>query len=240
VTGPKRILVTRPRQDAKRTAARLAEHGFQAVIAPVLHVQPLKFEAPAEAWDALLITSANAVPALKRLDLAGRPVFAVGRTTAIATREAGAPDVHEAAGDASSLADLVKSSLPAGARLLRLAGRDRKDEPDASLAAAGYVIDTVEAYEAVAEEQLPAVAREALAGGKLDGALHFSRRSVTILADLVRKADLTEPFAALVNACLSEDVAAAVRDAGGSRVVVAERPHQTAVLAALVRALNAP
>ena len=92
-------------------------------------------------------------------------------------------------------------------------------EEYASLAAAGYAIDTVEAYEAVAEEELPPVAREALATGKLDGALHFSKRSATILAGLVRKADLTEPFGALVHACLSEDVATAVRTGAAAGAV---------------------
>jgi uroporphyrinogen-III synthase len=240
VSGPKRILVTRPRQDAKRTAARLAEHGFQAVIAPVMRVVPLRFALPSGPWHAVLITSANAVPALKKLPLEDRPVFAVGRITAIATREAGAATVHEADGDAASLAELVKASLPSGAHLLRLAGRDRKDEPDASLKATGYVLDTLEVYEAAAEEKLPAVAREALASGKLDGALHFSRRSAEVLVDLVAKAELSDVLNGLAHACLSEDVAVPFRAARAARVLVAERPHQTSMLAALSAALGAP
>jgi uroporphyrinogen-III synthase len=240
VTGPKRILVTRPRQDAKRTAARLAEHGFQAVIAPVIRIAPLAFQVPDGDFDAVLLTSANAAMALRKLGLGERPVFAVGRITAIATHEAGAAVVHEADGDATGLAALVKAALPPGARLLRLAGRDRKDEPDASLTAAGYVLQVVETYEAKPEAELPAVAREALAAGKLDGALHFSRRSAEILRDLARQADLSDALKLLVHACLSGDVAVPLKEAGAARVVVAERPHQTSMLAALSAALGAP
>ncbi|RZJ80353.1 MAG: uroporphyrinogen-III synthase, partial [Brevundimonas sp.] len=59
-----RIWVTRARPGADRTAQRLADLGYEAVVAPVLTIQPLPFEAPAPATiAALALTSANGVAA---------------------------------------------------------------------------------------------------------------------------------------------------------------------------------
>jgi uroporphyrinogen-III synthase len=224
-----RVLVTRPEADAQRTAARLAERGHAAILAPVTVIVPTNAPPPGDPWDAVLLTSANAVPALRQLSVGTRPVFAVGPRTAAAARAAGIADVHEAEGAASALAALVQAMLPAGTHLLHAAAQDRKDEPERSLLTAGYPVLVWETYRAKPVEEPPEALADGLRTGRIDAALHFSRRSASILVRLVEAAGLLQPFRALPHLCLSADVAAALHQVGGT-VEVAAAPREEILL----------
>src|SRR5215203_1085450 len=133
-----RVLVTRPREQGERTAERLLALGHEPFCAPLLTIRPTLQPAPSGGFDALIVTSANAIATLISWPHArSLPVYAVGAQTAALVREAGFETVRAAEGDASSLAGLVRRSEAAGARLLHIAGRDRKPEPQAALARAG-------------------------------------------------------------------------------------------------------
>ena len=99
-----RVLVTRPEPAASATAAALAGHGHQALLAPLLATAPRLWVAPATAPKALLVTSANAVRHGGEGLLAYRslPVFAVGPATAAALRAAGFGDVRDGGGDVAA------------------------------------------------------------------------------------------------------------------------------------------
>jgi uroporphyrinogen-III synthase len=228
-----RVLVTRPELDAQRTAERLAAHGHVAVVAPFLRIGQTGARPPAGQFDAIVLTSANAVPALAALDPDARalPVFAVGARTAAAAMQAGFCNVTAAEGDAASLVHVVTKALPRGARLLRVAGRDRKAEPEASLSDAPFAITTWVAYEAVAVPRLPEPAEHALREMRLDAALHYSRRSAAVALRLVEDAGLAQLFLALSHICLSPDAALPLQEAGAPRVRIAECPAEEAMLA---------
>lgn len=232
-----RVLVVRPQADAERSARRLAARGHEAVVAPVLRIDGTGEAPPPGTFQAVLLTSANAVPALA--SIAGRvrdaPIFAVGERTASAAAEAGFEKVWAADGDAASLCALIAQSVPPQTRLLHIVGRDRKPEPGASLAEAGFAVSVWTAYAAVAADRLPSTAEGALREGRLDAAIHYSRRSAGVLLDLAGAAGVREPLLALAHACLSADAAAPLRDAGAGHVSIADRPDEDALLAALDR-----
>ena len=220
-----RVLITRARGDAERSAHRLAALGHEAVIAPVLEFSPTNELAPPGPFDAVVLTSARAVPALaSRGGSAGIPIFAVGERTAAAAAAAGIGGVRSAGGDAHALAALILRALAPPARLLHIAGRDHKAEPAASLVAAGFTVDLWIAYDAVPTARLADAAHRALHDARLDAALHYSRRSAALLLDRVGEAGLITPFLALSHVCLS---------AGAPRVKVAERPDEAALFGAL-------
>jgi uroporphyrinogen-III synthase len=227
-----RVLVLRPEAQARASAARLAATGHDPLVAPVLSIERTGTPAPAGDFAAVLVTSANAAPALFSLKQASDlPVFAVGRRTAAMLDEMGCgPTVG--APDGASLARLVAEQL-APARLLLIAGRDRKGEPEASLARLGCQVVVWEAYHAIAAPNLPEPAREALAGGDLDAVLHYSRRSAETALTLVTAAGLHADFAVLRHLCLSDDVAEGLSALSGATVKVADRPDEDALLALL-------
>jgi uroporphyrinogen-III synthase len=248
-----RVLVTRAAGDAARTAARLAERGHEALLAPVLSIEPTGDTPPAGPWDGAILTSAHAVPALADLlaepsaghsanilpeqgaePPAGRPVFVVGGRTAAAARAAGLPPVHVAEGEAASLARLVAAGLPPPSVLLHVAGRHRKPEPEATLRDAGYPVLVWETYEAREASALPDAAADALRTGKLDAVLHYSRRSAECFVRLTEEAGLAAQARSIIHLCLSADVALPFRK-GGFTVAVAAVPGEAALLALLDR-----
>ena len=227
-----RVLVTRAEDGAERTAAALARLGHEAVLAPVTLIRRTGAALPAGQFDAVLATSHHAFGAGDGVDRR-YPVFAVGSRTAGAARAAGFRDTRVGTGDASGLADLLRLTLPRPARLLYLAGRDRKASLEEALAAAGYGVATVEAYVAEPVEAWPEPALAALRSGAVDAALHYSRRSVELALVLAARHGLEDRVLQLRHFCLSADAAEPLLGRGAVSAAVAERPDQQALLALL-------
>jgi uroporphyrinogen-III synthase len=227
-----RVLVTRSPEDCARTAARLVALGHEALLAPVTQIVPTGDPAPGEAHDAYIVTSAHAVEALASLADRNAPVFAVGERTAEVLREAGFALVVVGDGDAASLSRLIREQLPHGRDLLHVTGRHHKPEPAASLNAAGYRVQSWEAYEARAVDRLPEGAADALRSGKIGAALHYSRRSADLLIRLSAEAGLTSALAACSHLCLSPDVAGAF-EGMQAPLLVSREPTEEALLGLL-------
>ncbi|MFL5209704.1 MAG: uroporphyrinogen-III synthase [Microvirga sp.] len=226
-----RVLLLRPRRQAEATALRLESLGHAPLVAPLLRIDETAARPPGGSFAALVVTSANGVPALARF-AEPLPVYAVGERTAALIRAAGFGDVT-AEPDATRLAARIVASVRRGARVLHVAGRDRKPEPEASLNAAGVVVETFVAYEAVAAEQLPEALAEALRAGALDAALHYSVRTVETALALARAIGVEDAFLRLTHVCLSEEVAAPLRARGAARLTIAAEPDETSLFAAL-------
>jgi uroporphyrinogen-III synthase len=227
-----RILVTRPREDAERTAERLRERGHVPLLAPVLEIAATGTAPPVASPVAVIITSGHAVgPAAAALS-PHLPVFAVGERTAGVARQAGFVQVEAAAGDARSLVGLMTERLPPGAQLLHARGRDSKPEPEASLTARGFDVRPWIAYEARAAGALPADAVDAIRAGTIDLVLHYSRRSAEILLALAARAGLALCLPRMRHVCLSADVAEPLA-AIGLDTAAADAPHEDRLLALL-------
>jgi len=117
------LVILRPEPAASATAERARALGLDAKAIPLFDIAAIDWTAPdPDEFDALVLTSANAIrhggpqlAALKRL-----PVHAVGEATAVAARAAGFEVASTGKGGVEDLA------LPAGRRLLHLAGRTHR------------------------------------------------------------------------------------------------------------------
>lgn len=228
-----RLLVTRPEPDAERTATALRARGHMVVVIPLLRIEAVESaELGPGTFAAILVTSANAAPAVVRhrqfAQFRALPVFAVGERSAQAMRAAGFADVSFADGDAGDLARLVTERLKPGMVLLHLAGADRSGNLGGTLSARGFVVHTTVIYRAVAAGAFPPVAAEVVAGG-IDGVLHFSRRSAEAYVSAVRDDEraLKKP----AHFCLSAHVSVPLAQAGAPDVRVAPQPTEAALIA---------
>jgi uroporphyrinogen-III synthase len=236
----RRIALTRAQDDAEATAAELAARGYEAVIAPAIEIRALPAAPPEGRFDALVATSPRAIWALRdgdRARLAALPLHVAGARAADAAAKAGLALVGEPAADAAALAERLARTLPPGARLLYLAGRDRKPTLEGALAAAGLIVQAVEVY--VAEARGAWSLPEAEAVAACDSALHYSRRTAGLAIGLAARAGLAEHFRALLHVCLSADVAEPLAAAGAKQIVAAAAPDEAHLLAALERACDA-
>lgn len=230
-----RVFVFRPRPDAERTARAIAEHGFEPVIAPLFEVISLADAAPEGAFDAIVLTSGNGVPALADGPAFWRdlPVFTVGGRTAAKVREAGLDDTRSADGDRNDLIELIRRTLPTPAKLLMIVGRDRKEDVPDSLREAGYEVTLWTAYAAEPVSALPEDMQAALRHGGGGAALHYSARGARTFIALAQAAGVADEALELTHVALSADVASPLISAGASTVLVAEHPEEAGMLAAL-------
>lgn len=229
-----RILITRPLDDARETAAKLEALGHEATIAPLLEIRFRDgAELNLENVQAILATSANGVRALaRRTQRRDIPIFAVGPQTSEAARLAGFAEVKSADGDADALVEATaKWAKPEAGALFHAQGQQTKGGLAKSLSARGFEIRGEVLYEAVAASALPQQAIGALKAAALDAVFHFSPRSARVFAECVARAGLThatEPLAAL---CISKAAAEALAPLKFREILIAARPDQEAMFA---------
>jgi uroporphyrinogen-III synthase len=235
-----RLLLTRPKPDAQRTAAALRSQGHAVHSAPLLQIEPLA-DAKIEGgpWAAILITSANAAHAIVAhacvTQLRTLPVFTVGQRTAAVASAAGFTNVISAEGNVGDLARFVAARMRPPGRLLYLAGEDRSGDLAGDLRAHGFAVDMTVVYRAVAATNLPSAAADALTQG-IDGVLHFSRRSAETYVTVARGAGLLASALEPVHFCLSAQVAAPLTQAGATDVRIAPQPAEAALIALIGQA----
>ncbi len=252
----RRILVTRSAEQAGGLVIALRRAGAEAVLAPMIRVaapeEPAGLDAALDelsAYDAVLLTSANAVRALegraamrgRSLGGAGVRALCVGPATARAAREAGLA-IELVPGerfDADGLLEAVLGAGPVSGRrfLLPRAAGARDVLPD-GLRRAGARVDAVTAYRTLPADVDAAWLRGRLVRGEID-ALTFTspstvRRFVGCLDAAAR--DAAERCAVVA---IGPVTAAALRAAGLAPDAVAERAAAEALVAAVVLALRA-
>jgi uroporphyrinogen-III synthase len=236
------ILVTRPQPDNDSTAAALRARGLEVLPAPMLRFEPVAFTDDADgSYGAVIATSANALRAIADQPVLA-PLFAVGERTAEAARDVGFENVISADGDAHALRDLVADSvrtkrLNKTQTLLYLAGADLARDLAGELGARGFNVTVQTTYRMVPVTTFPAAVGAAFAAGGIEAVLHYSWRSARAFVDAARAAGVEISALAIPQCCLSDQVAAVVRDAGATRVLVAARPDEAGLFAALDRAL---
>jgi uroporphyrinogen-III synthase len=241
------ILVTRPYPDGETTAANLRARGFEALVAPMLRFEPTAFHEEAEArYGAVIVTSANALRGIQsRLEghaMLDLPLFAVGEHTATFARSLGFKKVISAKGDAATLRDCVLAGVKAktvkkATPLLYLAGADLARDLAGELGERGFTVVTQTTYRMVPVAELPREAGEAIAASRIEAVLHYSRRSARAFLHAVRAAGVEITALSVPQCCISAGVAAVIRDAGATQVLVAASPDENALFSVLERAL---
>lgn len=225
-------LVTRPSSAAARTIARLEAMGHDVLADPMLLIRPRAAERPADAFDALTFTSIHGVQGLMAQsgwpDMRALPAFTVGPRTAEEALAAGFSTVIDCDGDATALTTRMKQDLPPGTHVLYAAGESRAADLPAALAPAGIMVTIKVVYAAEGAPRLSEETRAALADGRMDCVLHFSRRTVVAFLRCVTAEGLEAQLSGLRHLCLADQVAEPLIQAGLA-VEVARAPNEDAL-----------
>jgi uroporphyrinogen-III synthase len=222
--------------DGERTAGTLRARGHDVMVAALLRIDPVpEADLGAGPWGGVLLTSANAARALahhpRGPELLRLQAFAVGERTAQAARAAGFGDVVSANGNAVDLALLVAANARGrGERLLYLAGEDRAADIAGGLAAQGVPVEMAVIYRAVAATHFPPFVWSALSLGRLDGVLHYSRRSAEVYVSCAKAAGVLDKATALFHYCLSAQVTPPLLEEGAAKIRTARRPDEAALV----------
>ena len=163
----------------------------------------------------MLLTSANGARALAEAsEQRGKPIIAVGDTTASTAEGLGFAAVISAAGDGAALADLVRRGLdPKKGPLVHVSGADVALDLADTLAPDGLRGQSLRALRrARGRRRCPDSARAALEARALDVATFFSPRAASVFARLVGDAGLADTLRGVTAIAISP---AALRTAGG-------------------------
>ncbi len=231
-----RVLITRPEREATTLATALAERGHVPVIAPLFHLEilrpPADFATDMFECQAVLLSSANGARAFaEATEQRGKPVLAVGDTTASTAEGLGFASVTSAAGDGNALADLVRRRLdPKAGPLLHVSGVDIAQDFAESLAPDGFEVRRVPLYEAREAAELPDSARAALQARALDAAMFFSPRASALFARLVQEAGLAGSLSNVTALAISPAALEPLSALPFKATVAALRPTRQSVL----------
>ena len=228
-----RLVVTRPQADSERTAAALRARGHAVLVAPLMRIEPVAADLSG-GWGGVIISSANAPSAIAGnpacAALVRLPLFAVGRRSADAARQAGFANVTSAGGDVRDLVQLIaERHADASAPLLYLAGEDRAADLVAELVMHGIAAELAVVYRAVTAPFPPELIA-ALKGGEIDGVLHYSKRSAENYIAGARQADIIEQALRVRHFCLSRQIGEPLSRAGAGSIAVAKRPDEAALI----------
>lgn len=226
---PPSILLTRPQDSSIRFAAQLRDAlGAEprVVISPVLEIVPTGLSLDLASYKALILTSANGVPAGRK----GMRCYTVGDATADAARQAGMLPVS-AGRDAKALIRRILADGETGP-LLHLRGAHTRGDVAKTLNAAGCSTDEAVVY-SQDECSLTTSAIELLSADKPVIVPLFSPRSARIFASQAQGRGRIWAVA------LSPAVAEAVKDAGFELINVAAAPDAGSMLDEIKRLMDA-
>lgn len=221
------LLILRPEPGASMTAKRAFDQGWRPIVSPIFRIEPIAWGSPpASDYDALFVTSANAVRQAGKAvtPYAVMPAYAVGDATARALKAAGFTDIRTGRGDAAMMLEAAAEN--GVARALHLAGEDYRDVGHDAIAIDRRIVYRSAAIDSFGEKALAAL-REG--GGAV---LLHSGRAAEHFGRLCDEAKI--PRRHIRIAALAPAVLAAAGP-GWRAGIAADKPDDAALLAAAAR-----
>jgi uroporphyrinogen III methyltransferase/synthase len=198
----RRVLVTRPREQAAELADTLTALGADVLVAPLIRIAPPSDPEPLRraasdvgSFDWVVLTSANAADALARalLSAYGNPpvpkaarLCAVGPATAAQLSKHGLPAdlIAEESTAEGVVAAMTAADSMTGKRVLLPKADIGREYVGTALTTAGAQVTEVVAYRTVAEESVPDEVRQALTAGRIDVVIFTSGSAVRSFASI--------------------------------------------------------
>lgn len=230
------ILLTRPYDDSSTTARALTLSGYSCLIDPMLSVDYLKPELihlkNLAALQACILTSKRAVKALSMFAIPRQTLlFVVGPATAVAVREQGYESVIQGRGDgAGLLAELLLYLKPNKGTIVYFSGEETRFDFIVPLGHSGYNIQRCVIYRTLQASHLQVETINALQHNKIRAILYYSPKSARCFNELALSLSylLKDVLAVCLSVAVADELTLPFADK-----VIAEQPHEPAMLAAL-------
>ncbi len=225
-----KIILTRPIEDAAPLAEKLRRLGHLPMITPLLEIvaRP-NVLIPPKSYQAICLTSANAVRVLTDIDAIQHiPLIAVGQQSEQMAIDKGFAEVSAHGGDVVKLHDFLVSHLNSNSGpLLYLSGSETSGDMQGLLQNSGFEVDRIITYDAVKSSLVEFSAEIE----KADAVLLYSPRTAKLWAAEIETWKLTEAASRIKHICLSANVAANLPQSWPR--AIAATPTEAALLALL-------
>jgi uroporphyrinogen-III synthase len=227
-----RLIITRPEEDASLLADKLTRLGHIGIVMPLLAIKPRPdVKIPDWPWQAICVTSANAVRAITYPDpLKAITLYCVGPQSLAEARHQGFTRASAHGPDVTSLSAYISSHLkPENGPLLYLSGAEVSADLAGKLRGKGFTIHREVVYDAV--PTAPANLAAELSGA--DGILLYSPRTAQHWLMALKQQLLIDLAANIMHFCLSANVATILPK--HFRRSIAESPDELGMLTTLDR-----
>lgn len=228
-----RVLITRPMLDGAATAQKLQAMGYQPQLLPLSVTVPTEAELPADKFEAVVVTSANALRHIQPQQLAPLrhlKLYAVGEKTANVARESKFNDIYAGDGWGLNLGKYVAKQHEAGAVLLYLTGKIRRPDFEAQMAQAGILLKVTETYDTVPLLYDEPALMPVFSAGLPQIVLLYSAVAAQQLVALDRQMQGMLLRSADLFLCLSRRIAAELPPECAERVRISETPDEPSLL----------
>ena len=219
-----KLIITRPQEDCASISAALRERGHEVVLSPLIKITPrLDVVVPAMPYQAVCLTSANAVRHLPTGVSRKLSAFTLGAQSASAAAAAGFGHIEAKGGNVEGLAaNVIRALKPENGPLLYISGQETSGDLAGILRKAGFSVVKLVAYDAVPLHLTLSAAEVAAC----NGVLLYSKRSAKIWVEGIKQIDL---FPRLSHFCLSAQIAQALP--AQWRIRAAQEPTESSLLA---------
>lgn len=229
------ILITRPYEDALKTATKLEEQGYSVLIDPMMTIERKAVPSLVRKPTTIIFTSRHGVWHCPPEILKAQPiVYSVGASTANVAKQVGFHYIRSAAGTVEELFKYIQQSQGnENIECLHICGEDKVGDLSAKLTAKGYPTDELEVYKAVAAEDLSSQSCAGLERGEITSVLFYSPRTADIFLNLILKRQMSTLLKNVTALCLSAEVANKLRLDEWADIKIAQKPTQQHLLALL-------
>lgn len=228
------LLLTRPQEEAQKTASFLEKKGFHVLFLPLFTSVERPFSAtpPVTPFQAIIATSQRALQIFAaRTSCRSTSLYTVGDRTAALARSLGFSQVSSAGGTALDLVRLIaKECVPDIGNILYISGAHTSHDLAALLARKGFTV-----HQEILYTMKPSVLHlpEPLACSfkrqEIAGTLLFSAQTALSFSRLMRQSGLGENCEIGYLFCLSQAVAQAL-SLLSRKIKIAKKPNQASLL----------
>ena len=239
------IITIRPEPDASLDVDWLRRYQVPALAVPVMRAEQQSFDLPdSPSLQAIIFTSRYAVAAIAGIDgiasidkmarlvaLRSLPVYAVGRRSALAARQAGFDDVTTGPGDGYALVPLIVAKLnPNAGDILWPCSSIISFDIASCLADFGYSVRQMPVYAMLATRHISSELQARLAACSSAAVVAMSARSIDLFSQMLN----TSQFAGYrkrITVIASSNAIATAAGSGWADIVVSKAPRRSRVLA---------
>jgi uroporphyrinogen-III synthase len=209
----KRILITRPKNQARELVKALESQETEVFVEPIFEIEELEVKKPAQNFSALIITSTNACFALRELQIPKEmPIFIVGKKTAQKLRTLGYNNVIlSSENSAQSLTDAVEFY---DGQILYLRG----EKISFDFAGKYNNICEILVYKVKENESFSSEFLEFCQKNSFDEVLLLSQNSADLFFRLLKRHNLLESFLSAKIVCLSKKILEAASGFGFTKI----------------------
>ena len=233
------IITIRPEPDASIDVDWLRRYQVPAMAVPVMRAEQHSFDLlDMPSFQAIIFTSRHAVAAIASINemamlgaLRSLPVYAVGRRTALAARQAGFDHVTTGPGDGHALVPSILADLnPNAGDILWPSANIISFDIASFLADFGYSVRQIPVYAMVAQGHISDELPARLATCSSAAVVAMSARSMDLFSQMLNTSQ-SAGHRQRITVIASSKVIAAAAGSGWADIIVAKAPRRSRVLA---------